>query len=409
MTSSTRLRSLSGIKPTGQPHWGNYFGMIQPAVKLAEDHEAFYFVADLHALTTVRDRVALQRDSLGITATMIACGLDPATSVLWRQSDVPEVLELMWLLGCVTSMGLMERAHGYKDAKAKGKDLGFGAFAYPVLMAADILLYDSDVVPVGKDQVQHLEMARDMATYFNMEFRTRGAELDERRKAVERLRERRFKLRNAPTFMDELTNGLRPDLVSQLRAALASQFRDEVKVSLKKIQTAQSIDRVVAGYLEEHLKLPRALVSPRSPVVPGLDGQKMSKSYDNYIAVFASQKELKKGVMAIKTDSKGLEEPKDPETCNVFALYKLFATKAQQAELAAKYRAGNFGYGHAKLELLALAEAHFGPKRARYDELMARPDDLLDILKHGAHQARAVARPVIERVRDATGLPTRAW
>ena len=340
-----RLRSLSGIKPTGQPHWGNYFGMIEPAVKLADDHDAFYFVADLHALTTVRDRAALQRDSLGIAATMIAAGLDPDKSTLWRQSDVPEVLELTWLLGCVTSMGLMERAHGYKDAKAKGKDLGFGAFAYPVLMAADILLYDSDVVPVGKDQVQHLEMARDMATWFNVAF----------------------------------------------MGAPAGGTVDEAK------------------WDGRMLKKPGALVQTQTAIVPGVDGQKMSKSYDNYIAIFASQKELKKGVMAIKTDSKGLEEPKDPDTCNVFQLYKLFASKAQQAELAAKYRAGNFGYGHAKLELLALAEAHFGPKRARYDELMARPDDLRDILAHGAQKARAVARPVIERVRAATGLPARAW
>ncbi len=345
MTQPPRLRSLSGIKPTGQPHWGNYFGMIQPAIQLADDHDAFYFVADLHALTTVRDREALQRDSLGITATMLAAGLDPAQSTLWRQSDVPEVLELAWLLGCVTSMGLMERAHGYKDAKAKGKDLGFGAFGYPVLMAADILLYDSDVVPVGKDQVQHLEMARDMATWFNV------------------------------AFMGAPAGGTVADVKWDGRM----------------------------------LKKPDALVQAKTAIVPGVDGQKMSKSYDNYIAVFASQKELKKGVMAIKTDSKGLEEPKDPETCNVFQLYKLFATPAQQAELAAKYRAGNFGYGHAKLELLALAEAHFGPQRARYDALMARPDDLRDILKTGAQKARAVAQPVIERVRDATGLPPRAW
>ena len=319
--------------------------MIQPAVKLADDHEAFYFVADLHALTTVRDREALQRDSLGITATMLAAGLDPQKSVLWRQSDVPEVLELAWLLGCVTQMGLMERAHSYKDAKAKGREPGFGTFAYPVLMAADILLYDSDVVPVGKDQVQHLEMCRDMATWFNV------------------------------AFMGQPAGGT--------------------------VEEAKWDGRM--------LKKPLALVQENTAVVPGLDGQKMSKSYDNYIAVFASQKELKKGVMAIKTDSKGLEEPKDPTTCTVFALYSLFATAQQKEELAAKYRAGNFGYGHAKLELLALAEAHFAPKRQRYEELLARPDDLRDILKDGAQKARAVARPVIERVREATGLPARAW
>ena len=165
-----RLRSLSGIKPTGQPHWGNYFGMIRPAIQLAEGHDAFYFIADLHALTTVRDPVALKRDSLGIAATMIACGMDPDKAVLWRQSDVPEVLELTWLLSVVTGIGLLERAHSYKDARAKGRDVTHGLLTYPVLMAADILLYDTDVVPVGKDQMQHLEMARDMATYFNMAF-----------------------------------------------------------------------------------------------------------------------------------------------------------------------------------------------------------------------------------------------
>ena len=409
MLHTPRLRSLSGIKPTGQPHWGNYFGMIQPAVTLANDHDAFYFVADLHALTTVRDREALQRDTLGIAATLLAAGLDPATSTLWRQSDVPEVLELAWLLGCVTGMGLMERAHGYKDAKAKNKDINFGVFGYPVLMAADILLYDSDVVPVGKDQVQHLEMARDMATAFNMEFCKRTAEMDAKEREVERLANRLVKFVETKASLVELTNGLSPDLVREFTTIFRQEFANARSVSLKRIRGARMIDRLRSAHLQEHLKLPREIVSRANPVVPGLDGRKMSKSYNNYIPIFASQKELKKGVMAITTDSKGLEEPKNPKTCNVFQLHKLFATPAQQAELAAKYRAGGFGYGHAKLELLALAEAHFGPKRARYDALMARPDDLRDILKLGAQKARAVAQPVIERVRDATGLPPRAW
>jgi tryptophanyl-tRNA synthetase len=339
-----RPRALSGIKPTGQPHWGNYFGMIRPALQLADDHDAMYFIADLHALTSVRDREAMRRDSHGIAATMIACGLDPQRTILWRQSDVPEVLELSWLLSCVTQLGLLERAHSVKDARAKGKELNLGTFAYPVLMAADILLFDTDVVPVGKDQLQHLEMARDMATYFNVHFmgHAAGGTVDDR-----------------------------------------------------------------APWDGSSLKRPRALVQERSAIVPGVDGQKMSKSYDNYIAVFAPPKELKQRIMAIKTDSKGLQEPKDPETCHVFALYKLFASAAQLAELEAKYRGGNFGYGHAKLELLALAEAHFGPQRARYEELMARPGDLEDILADGARRALAIASPVLARVRDAVGLPLR--
>lgn len=341
MTAVPRLRSLSGIKPTGQPHWGNYFGMIRPAVALAQTHDAMYFVADLHALTTVRDPETLRRDSLGIAATMIASGLDPDVSILWRQSDVPEVLELTWLLSCVTGMGLIERAHAYKDAKAKGKEISLGVTAYPVLMAADILFYDTDVVPVGKDQVQHLEMARDMATAFNV------------------------------GFMGAPAGGTAAD------------------------------DQPWDG---RQLKRPKAFVQQQTAVVPGLDGQKMSKSYDNYIPVFAPPKLLKQRIMAIKTDSTPLEEPKDPSTCNVFALYGLFATPEQKEALAAKYRGGNFGYGHAKLELLAVAEAYFGPRRARYEALMADPAGLEAILERGAQRARAIAMPVLARVRSACGL-----
>lgn len=341
-----RLRSLSGIKPTGRPHWGNYFGMIRPAVALAEHHEAMYFIADLHALTSVRDAEALQRDSLGIAATMIACGLNPARSILWRQSDVPEVLELTWALSCVTNMGLLERAHSWKDAKQKGKDVNLGLVTYPVLMAADILLYDTDVVPVGKDQMQHLEMARDMATAFNLQFLG---------------------------YKEERGEG-----------------------------------EGEAAWDGKRLKRPTAIVQEQTAVVPGIDGQKMSKSYDNYIAVFASPKELKKQVMAIVTDSTPLEDPKDPETCNVFAMYKLFGTQEQQADLAAKYRGGGFGFGHAKLALLGLAEAHFAPQRERYEQLMRDPAQLQDILHDGAQRARAIAGPVLERVRTACGLPPRA-
>ncbi len=341
MTATHKQRSLSGIKPTGQPHWGNYFGMIAPAIGLAAEAEAYYFIADYHALTTVRDAAALRADSYDIAATMIASGLDPAASVLWRQSDVPEVCELTWLLSCVTGMGLVERAHAFKDARAKEKDPNFGLVTYPVLMAADILLYDSDVVPVGKDQVQHVEMARDMVGYFNAQF-------------------------------------------------LGSSGYDSAGV-----------------WDGKGLKRPAARVQADTAVVPGLDGRKMSKSYGNAISVFASTKQLRKRIMAIKTDSTPLEDPKDPDTCLVFQLHGLFAPADEQAALADQYRGGNFGYGHAKLALVAQAEAHFAPRRERFNALMADTDTLEDILRDGAKRARATAEPVIERVRSAVGLPTR--
>lgn len=339
MTTAHR-RALTGIKPTGTPHWGNYFGMIRPALELAEvTQEAFYFIADYHALTTVRDRVALRRDSLEIAAVYLACGLDPDRIVLFRQSDVPEVCELSWILSCVTGIGLVERAHAYKDARAQGKDVNFGVVTYPVLMAADILLYDTEIVPVGKDQVQHLEMARDMAGYFNQQF------LGE-------------------TGYDE-------------------QGRWDGK----------------------GLRRPESLVRETTATVPGTDGQKMSKSYDNVVPIFASKAEMKKRIMSIVTDSTPLEAPKDPTTCNVFALYRLIASPAECEALAARYRGGNFGYGHAKLALLDKALEVFGPMQERYDAFIADPAALEAILLRGATRARAVATPVIERVRAAVGLP----
>lgn len=334
-------RALSGIKPTGMPHWGNYFGMILPAVELAEHYDSFYFIADLHALTTVRDASALRADSLGIAATLIAAGLDPERVALWRQSDIPEVCELAWVLGCVSGFGLIERAHAFKDARANDRDVNFGVVSYPVLMAADILLYDADVVPVGKDQVQHLEMSRDMVGYFNAQF-----------------------LGSSGYDADDVWDG-------------------------------------------RGLKRPDAVTSEKTAIVPGIDGRKMSKSYDNHIAVFLSPKAMKKRVMAIVTDSTPLEAPKDPTDCNVVALFRLFATPEAVAAMEANYRAGGYGYGHAKLELLAAAEAHFGPMRARYDALMADPAALEAILQRGAAKARLVAGPVLDRVRSAVGLPQR--
>ncbi len=330
-------RSLSGIKPTGQPHWGNYFGMIRPAVDLARDHDAFYFIADYHALTTVRDAEVLRCDTYEIIAALLACGLDPNEVVLWRQSDVPEVCELTWLLSCVTGFGLIERAHAFKAARDKGVEPNMGLISYPLLMAADILLYDADVVPVGKDQVQHLEMARDMAGYVNRQF-----------------------------------------------------FKTE------------TVDGEGRGLL-----LPAAYVRDSSAVVPGLDGQKMSKSYNNHIPMFLAGKKLKKRIMGIKTDSTPLEAPKDPTTCNVFKLFCLFTDAQQQADLAAQYRGGGFGYGHAKLALFDVAEKHFAPRRQSYERWMNDIDALEDVLRDGAARARVVATDVVGRVREATGMPRR--
>ena len=334
-----KKRTLSGIKPTGQPHWGNYFGMIRPALELAESCEAFYFIADYHALTTVRSAEAMRRDSYETAAVLLACGLDPTRTVLWRQTDTPEVCELSWILSCVTGFGLIERAHAYKDARAKGREVNFGLVCYPSLMAADIVMYDSDLVPVGRDQVQHVEMTRDMVGYFNQAF-------------------------------------------------LDSSCHDD------------------RGLWDGRgLKRPEAVFQEEVAVVPGIDGRKMSKSYDNYLPIFTSKKDLKKRIMAIVTDSTPLEAPKDPDTCHVYALHRLFGNDAALEELAAKYRAGSFGYGHAKLELLSKALDYFGPMKSRFDQLMADTDTLEDILQDGAKRARAVARQTMARVREAVGYP----
>lgn len=323
-----RRRALSGIKPTATPHLGNHLGMILPAIALQESHEVYYFVADYHALTTLHDAELMRRYSYEIAAYFLAFGLDPQRAVFFRQSDVPEVAELSWLLSCVTSMGLLERAHAWKAARDRGEEGAspHGLFAYPVLMAADILLYDSDAVPVGKDQVQHLEMTRDIAERFNHVF-------------------------------------------------------------------------------GETFKLPRALVRDEVATVTGLDGRKMSKSYGNTITLVEPPKSMKKKLMSIVTDSTPMEEPKDPDTCNVFALYKLFATPDKAAALAERYRTDTtFGYGHAKLALFEEIEAHVGPARERYHGLLARQDELEDLLRDGARRARETARPVLDRARQAVGF-----
>jgi tryptophanyl-tRNA synthetase len=319
-------RSLTGIQPTGTPHLGNWLGAIQPALKLAEEHESFYFIASYHALTTSRDAALLRERILDVACTWLAMGLDPERTVLWAQHGVPEVCELSWILSCMTNKTLLDKAHAFKDAQAKGKKfVGVGLYTYPVLMAADILAFDTDIVPVGRDQQQHVEMARDMAQTLNHQF-------------------------------------------------------------------------------GELLRLPRPQVQENVAVVPGVDGQKMSKSYDNTIPLFLPSKKLRKRIMSIKTDSKPMEAPKDPDTCTVFQLYRLFASKEQQAELAARYRAGGLGYGHAKQELFELVDAQLSEPRERYLDLRSRPDEVQDILDNGAARARAVARATLDRVRHGIGL-----
>jgi len=323
-------RSLSGIKPTGVPHLGNYLGMMRPAIDLQDEYEAFYFVADYHALTTERDPEAMRRSTYEATAYFLAFGLDPNKAAFFRQSDVPEVTELSWMLSCVTAMGLLERAHAYKAAKERGEEgaVVHGLFAYPVLMAADILIYDSDVVPVGKDQVQHVEMTRDIAQRFNHLF-------------------------------------------------------------------------------GETFRIPEALVREEVMTIPGIDGQKMSKSYDNTIEALAPRKQLKKRIMQIVTDSTPLEEPKDPETCNVFAIYKLFATPAEVEEMADRYRSGGYGYGHAKQALFEAVDAQMAPYRERYQVLINDLGTLEDVLRDGARRARAVASEITDRARSRCGYPVR--
>jgi len=317
------MRILSGIQPSGKLHLGNYFGMMRPALQLQERGEAYLFIANYHALTSVHDRERLKQDTWDVALDFLACGLDPARTVFFRQSDVPEVHELAWLLSAVTPMGLLERCHSYKDKIAKGIAPSHGLFAYPVLMAADILIYQSNVVPVGRDQKQHVEVTRDLALKFNNEF-------------------------------------------------------------------------------GEVFTIPEPFIPDEVAVVPGLDGQKMSKSYGNTIELFGDMKETKARIMKIVTDSKGLEDPKDPSACNVFALYKLFADDARRQEMEANYRGGNYGYGHAK-KALAFEET-FAPFRARRAELQAHPDYVEEVLRNGAERARAEAAKTLDRARDAVGL-----
>ncbi|MCA9048104.1 MAG: tryptophan--tRNA ligase [Planctomycetaceae bacterium] len=320
------MKVLSGIQPTGRFHWGNYFGAIRQYLELQGNEQSFYFIADLHALTTVREPNVLRQNVQDSALDLLALGLDPQHATLFRQSDVPEVTELTWLLMTITQMHLLEKCHAYKDKKARGIAADAGLFTYPVLMAADILIYDSDVVPVGLDQVQHIEVTRDLAQRFN------------------------------------------------------------------------------SLYGEGCLVLPDAKVLDASAKVPGTDGEKMSKSYNNTIPLFDTPKKLKKRINGITTDSKTVEDPKHPETCSVFRLFCLFADDQQQADLAARYRAGGMGYGEAKNALFEAAMNHFGPAFERRAQLESHPDDVEDILQTGARRAREKAQSVLERVRHACGL-----
>ena len=320
-------RILSGVQPSGKLHLGNYFGAIKQHIALQElsDVERYYFIADFHSMTTVQDAAKLREYVRGVALDYLALGLDPAKSVLFRQSDVPEVAELAWMLSTVTGMGLLERAVSYKDKVARGIKPSVGLFFYPVLMAADILIYKSDLVPVGQDQIQHIEMTQDMATYFNETYKTK-------------------------VFV-----------------------RPEGKLS-------------------------------SAPKVPGADGEKMSKSYGNTIDLQADEKELKKVVMSIKTDSTPVDQPKNPDTDNVFALYSLFAADEEKAALAARYRAGGMGYGDAKKLLLEKVVTYFADYRKRRAELLAKPEYVDQVLRDGAQRARAVARQTLDEAKRACGL-----
>jgi tryptophanyl-tRNA synthetase len=320
------MRVLSGIQPTGRFHWGNYFGAIRQYINLQnEAEEAFYFIANLHALTTVRDAQELRQYTVDAAVDLLALGLDPDRATLFLQSDVPEVSELCWLLMTGAPLGLLERCHAYKDKKARGLSADAGLFTYPVLMAADILAYDSDTVPVGDDQVQHIEVCRDLAASFNHHF--------------------------GQTFV-----------------------------------------------------MPRAKVLDTSARVPGTDGEKMSKSYDNTLEVFEEPKALRKQIMRIKTDSRPMEEPKDPQPDHLFQLYCLFADEKQREEMAATYRRGGFGYGEVKQALADLVEGFFGEPRQRRRQLEADPQRVRQILGDGAARARKTAGEVLLRAQRACGV-----
>jgi tryptophanyl-tRNA synthetase len=319
------MRILSGIKPSGTLHIGNYLGMIKPMVESQKRGELFCFVANLHSLTTLFDGPKMAANTREAILDLVALGIDPDASVFWVQSDVPEVTELTWYLNNVTAVGLLERCHAYKDAIAKGIPPMNGLFSYPVLMAADILIYQSNLVPVGKDQKQHVEVTRDLALRFN-------------------------------------------------------------------------------GTYGEVFTIPEPETKDELAVIPGIDGQKMSKSYGNTIEIFGEEKTLKKKIMSIVTDPSPVEAPKDPDKSSIFQLYRLFAEPSRTAEMAQKFRAGGFGYGDAKKELFATLWEYFRPVRDRRAELAKDPKIADEIRKKGADKARVVAMETLEKVRKLVGV-----
>ena len=320
-------RILTGIQPSGIPHIGNYFGAMKQCIDLqnGNEGECFLFIADYHSMTTNPKPEDLKQRIERLAVDFLACGIDPEKTVFFRQSDVPEVCELTWILNCITGLGLLERAHSYKDKIAKGFQPNNGLFSYPVLMASDILIYRSDLVPVGKDQKQHLEMTRDIAIKFNQTY--------------------------GETFV-----------------------------------------------------IPDEKISESVSVIPGLDGQKMSKSYNNTIEIFGEEKAMRKKFMSIKTDSKSVEEVKDPDTSSIFQLYRLFAMPDQVEEMRGKYLAGGYGYGHAKQALYEAYLDYFAPMRKRREELMANMDYVHAILQSGGERARAEAVRTMDIVRKRVGL-----
>jgi len=319
------MRILSGIQPSGVLHIGNYFGMMRPAIELQTEGETFYFIADYHALTSVRDPKALRENSRRVALDFLACGLDPERAALFMQSDVPQVTELAWILSTIAPMGLLERSHSYKDKLARGMTSSAGLFNYPVLMAADILIYNSDLVPVGKDQKQHIEITRDLAVKMNETF-------------------------------------------------------------------------------GEVFKLPEPQIQAATEVVPGIDGQKMSKSYNNTIDIFGDEKETRKRVMSIVTDSTPVEAAKDPARSTIVQLYSLFASKKEIEEMREKFREGGTGYGDFKKQLFAKLWDYFSPMRKRRAEILADKSYIDNVLSRGAERANEIADEVMRRVRAAVGL-----
>ncbi len=319
------MRVLSGIQPSGSLHLGNYFGMMKKMIDYQQNEDLFCFIANYHAMTSLSDGKALARGTLEAAANFLALGMDPEKSTFWVQSDLPEVQELSWILSNFTPMGLLERCHSYKDKTARGIAANHGLFAYPVLMTADILIFGSDKVPVGKDQKQHLEVARDIAMKFNNEY-------------------------------------------------------------------------------GEVFTVPEPEIDDEVATVPGLDGQKMSKSYGNTIDLFTEEKALRKQVMRIVTDPTPVEDPKDPDKCNVFQIYRLFLDKERTQALRARYLAGGMGYGEVKEELFVAIRDTFAPFAERRKEILADPEGLRRTLAHGAEKARYAARKVMRKVRKKTGL-----